>query len=300
MAPLSGTAFDAAASRKLPETPPQEPHGLHNVYRLSDRIISGSEPHGEEALKAIAAMGAKTVVSVDGAMPDVETAKKYGLRYVHIPIQYSGITEDEVRRLSKTFLDLPGPFYVHCFHGKHRGPAAAAVGRVVLDKASRETAIAEMRQWCGTSAKYEGLYRTIATGAMPTDLELKRMKYDFPSTYRFVGFRHSMISISRPYDDLEALAKRKWELDPEHPDVDPGNAAKKLSQAFEESAALEEVAKKPADFRGWLADSVEASKRLRDALARRARGEAGAAKDADAAFAVLKQRCDACHKPYRN
>ena len=68
----------------------------------------------------------------------------------------------------KTFRELDGPFYVHCFHGKHRGPAAAAaLGRIAVDGVPREQAIAEMRQWCGTSEKYEGLYRTIAEVLRP-------------------------------------------------------------------------------------------------------------------------------------
>ena len=29
------------------------------------------------------------------------------------------------------------------------------------------SALAEMRQWCGTSPKYEGLYAVVASGAIP-------------------------------------------------------------------------------------------------------------------------------------
>jgi protein tyrosine phosphatase (PTP) superfamily phosphohydrolase (DUF442 family)/cytochrome c556 len=300
MSSLPGKAYDAAGAVKLPEQRPTESPGLHNVYRLSTNIVSGSEPHGEAALKQIADMGVKTIVSVDGKEPDAETAKRLGMRYVHVPIQYSGLTEDETRRLAKTFLDLPGPFYVHCFHGMHRGPAAAAVGRVVLDGAPREQAIAEMRQYCGTSPKYEGLYKAIATSPMPTDAELRAMRYDFPARQPMRGFRHAMVDVSRPYDDLEALQKRGWDADPEHPDVDARNSAERLAQVFEASSKLDEVAAKPKDFRGWLDDSVKASKDLVDALKRRSAGDAAAAKEADAAFLTLKQRCDSCHKPYRN
>jgi protein tyrosine phosphatase (PTP) superfamily phosphohydrolase (DUF442 family) len=300
MASLQGKAYEAAAAKKLPEQKPTESHGLHNVFKLSPNIVSGSEPHDEAALKEIAAMGVKTVISVDGKEPDVETAKKYGLRYVHIPIQYSGLSEDETRRIAKSFLDLPGPFFVHCFHGKHRGPAAAAVGRVVLDGATREQAIAEMRQYCGTSEKYEGLYQAIATSEMPTDAELKKMKYDFPSRAPIKGFRHAMVDVSRPWDDVELLQKRGWAADPEHPDVDALNSAKRLAQVFEASAALPEITGKPKDFRGWLDDSVKASKELVDALEKWKAGDAAAGKAADAAYKTLKQRCDACHKPYRN
>ena len=46
-------------------------------------------------MKRLADMGVKTILSVDGKTPDVEAAKKLGMRYVHVPIQYRGITESE-------------------------------------------------------------------------------------------------------------------------------------------------------------------------------------------------------------
>ena len=52
--------------------------GLHNVLRVSDRIYSGSEPHGDEGLESLVKLGVKIVVSVDGARPNVEAAKKHG------------------------------------------------------------------------------------------------------------------------------------------------------------------------------------------------------------------------------
>ena len=160
--------YAAAMEVTLEERKPQEWDDLHNVYRLSENIISGAEPQGEEALKRISEMGVKTIVSVDGKVPDHETAAKYGMRYIHVPIHYSGISEDEMVRLAKAFRETEGPFFVHCFHGKHRGPAGAAVGRLVLDGISRGQAIAEMRQWCGTAAHYPGLYAVVATGEIPT------------------------------------------------------------------------------------------------------------------------------------
>ena len=67
------------------------PVGLERYRRRSDRIGQGGEPHGEVAFRNLAALGYDTVVSVDGARPDVETAAKYGLRYVHGPLGYEGV-----------------------------------------------------------------------------------------------------------------------------------------------------------------------------------------------------------------
>ena len=54
-------------------------------------MLAGSQPEGNATLARLAAQGVKTVVSVQGAKPDVEAARKHGLRYVHLPISYNGV-----------------------------------------------------------------------------------------------------------------------------------------------------------------------------------------------------------------
>ena len=106
---------------------PVEVERLHNVYRLSDRLYSGSGPEGDAGFSSLQTLGVKTVITVDGAAPDVARAERFGMRYVHVPVGYDGIPREEAWRLAKAARDLPGPVYVHCHHGMHRGPAAAVV-----------------------------------------------------------------------------------------------------------------------------------------------------------------------------
>jgi protein tyrosine phosphatase (PTP) superfamily phosphohydrolase (DUF442 family) len=296
----TGTAYDAALLVALPETTPDESPGLHNVFRLSDNIVSGSEPEGEAALQRIASMGVKTVLSVDGKAPDHEMAARFGLRYVHVPIRYRGIEEDEIQAIAKTFQELDGPFYVHCFHGKHRGPAAAAVGRVVLDGASRDQAIAEMRQWCGTSSKYEGLYATIAFGHLPSAAESAAYGFDFAPVHAFPGFRNAMVDLARSWDTVEALSKREWAPDPSHPDASARNEAAKMIDIYEQSAGMDECRSAADDFRGWLDASLASSKRLAEALRAFEQGDAAASDLAKSEVATLKKLCSSCHGAYRN
>jgi protein tyrosine phosphatase (PTP) superfamily phosphohydrolase (DUF442 family) len=101
--------------------------GVENAYRLSPRLYSGGEPRGEQAFAALKSLGIKTAISVDGATPDAETARRYGIRYVHLPVGYDGISREQAVRIIKAARTLPGPVFVHCHHGKHRGPAAVAV-----------------------------------------------------------------------------------------------------------------------------------------------------------------------------
>ena len=306
---LTGTAYEAAARVELPAVSPNAGPGLHHVFELSENVISGAEPAGHEALEQIASWGVKTILSVDGKTPDAETAAALGMRYVHVPIEYSGIDEEELLKISKTFRELEGPFYVHCYHGKHRGPAAAAVGRVVLDGVPRERAIAEMRQWCSTASKYEGLYSTVATAHIPSAVESARFAFDFDAAHSFDGLRGAMIEMTRKWDLIKAAKKRSWRPDPEHPDVVPREEAVQLHQLFEACSELDGIRAWQDDFRAWLEDGRSGSEQLAQALADHARlnhavpagpelGETLAL--ADMAFTRVAQSCTSCHAAYRD
>jgi protein tyrosine phosphatase (PTP) superfamily phosphohydrolase (DUF442 family) len=293
-------AYEAAVRVELPKVAATESSGLHNVYRLSPNIVSGSEPHGEEAMAEIARMGVKAILSVDGSTPDAATAAKYGIRYVHVPIEYRGISDAEVLQIAKTFREVEGPFYVHCFHGKHRGPAAAAIGRIVLDGAPRERALAEMRQWCGTAPSYEGLYATIAKQTLPDEAATQSFAFDFPSAQRPEGLASQMVAMSRPHDHLVDLAKRDWRLDPTHPDIDAVNESKKMLDALEAMLTGDDYRDGPADFRGWTDDSVAQARKLHAFLVDVKAGTTAAATPAKKSLTTVMNLCKKCHDAYRN
>ena len=79
---------------------PDQKH-LENGHIVTSKVISGAQPEGEESFKALQALGVKTIISVDGAKPDVEGAKKYGMRYVHIPITYATVTPQQANAIAK-------------------------------------------------------------------------------------------------------------------------------------------------------------------------------------------------------
>ena len=202
--------------RTLPDAPGNYP-GIQNVFRLSDRIISGSEPHDAEALAQLAAWGVRTVISVDGKAPDLEGAAAAGLS-THVPVRYGGITEDQVMQIAKSFRELEAPFYVLL-----RPPprsAAAAIGRVALDDLGQDVAIAEMRQWCSTAAKYEGLYSTVATATIPSPNRPPPTTSTSPPRHAS-GLREGMIAMTRVWDEVKLVEANGWLPDEEHPDIDP-------------------------------------------------------------------------------
>src|SRR5688572_28625302 len=64
---------------------------LPNVVRLAERLYSGGLPGGEPGFRTLQRLGIRTLITVDGARPDVATAKRYGMRYVHLPFGYDGL-----------------------------------------------------------------------------------------------------------------------------------------------------------------------------------------------------------------
>ena len=303
--PLSAgvSALEASLALELPAAAGEEHPELHNLFVLSPNVISGGEPGSPAALELLAQRGVKTIISVDGKVPDASTAAELGLRYVHIPIQYKVITPDELLRLAKTFRELEAPFFVHCFHGPHRGPAAAAVGRLVLDGISRTQALAEMRQWMGTSTKYAGLYRTVASAPLPTAAEPAASSFAFPAAHPFEGFRAMMVETSRVWDRLVLLSKGGWRADPAHPDIVPLNEARQLAELYGAALELDDVRVRPASLRDILAESHSDAAALVRALE-----DASAAPSAVSQLEVtagdsmdrLKAACGACHQAHRN
>src|SRR5262245_60445548 len=102
----AGCQQGSAPAPSPPDPGRLELAGLHNVYRVTDKLYSGSSPEGDEGFRSLQRLGVKTVLSVDGARPDVERSRRFGLRYAHLPVGYDGITHDQALRLARAVRDL--------------------------------------------------------------------------------------------------------------------------------------------------------------------------------------------------
>jgi len=275
----------------LPKDGPTEADypALHNLLKVTERIYSGAEPHGEAAFSELAKLGVKTVVSVDGARPDVETAKKYGLSYVHIPIQYSGVPDDAAKALARAAAEAEGPLYVHCHHGKHRGPAAAAVACVASGAADGRRALAILKK-AGTSENYPGLWRDVEAFEKPgPDEELPELV----DVAEVDSMTAAMAKIDRANDNLDLFRAARWETRSDHPDLAAIQEARKIREGFD---AAVKTAGEGTDERlkTWLGESHSAAAALESAL------QAADKPQATKHFATLEKACKTCHAEYRN
>jgi protein tyrosine phosphatase (PTP) superfamily phosphohydrolase (DUF442 family)/cytochrome c553 len=268
---------------------------MHNVHTITPKFIRGSAPVGESDFALLAKMGVKVVVSVDGIAPDVAAAKKHGLRYVHVPIGYGGISRQQQVLLYKAFTTLKGPFYVHCHHGKHRGPAACAVALLGVEGWTPEQVVAEMKL-AGTATKYKGLYALTGEFRKPTADELAALPREIPDVCPPSPFTQAMVELDDIFDRVKGVQKNAWAVSADHPDVDPKHEAVILAEAFREMARREIVATKPPDFAQHLADSEAAAWDLSKAL----EGKVVDGLKAEAAFRRIEATCTACHTAHRD
>lgn len=262
--------------------------GLQNVFQVGERMYSGSEPHGEEGFRTLAKMGVKVIVSVDGARPDLELAKKYGLRYVHLPIGYDGIHEPAGAALANLTRALSGPFYIHCHHGKHRGPAAAAVACLAAG-ADGDTALEILKQ-AGTGKEYAGLWRDVknyrppAAGAkLPLLVEEAKVE----------SLAAAMAKLDRQFDHLVLCQQAGWKTPGDHPDLEPVQEALLLFEGFREAGRNLDK-DRDNTFRVWLAEAEESARALQTSM--KSGRPAEAARHMDA----VKNACSRCHAKYRN
>jgi protein tyrosine phosphatase (PTP) superfamily phosphohydrolase (DUF442 family) len=158
--------LEAGGAVAGPQPVTNAPPGLSNVFRLTPRVLSGSFPVGDAAFAWLAAQGIKTIVSVDGPRPDVKAARRHGLSYVHLPVGYDRVPTNRVAELVKLAATLPGPFYVHCHHGQHRSPVAAAIMCEAAAHWTADQAEAFLQQ-AGAGSDFPELNRSVREIHMP-------------------------------------------------------------------------------------------------------------------------------------
>jgi hypothetical protein len=220
-------------------------------------------------------------------------ARKFGLQYVHLPIGYDGVPREQGLRIAKAVRDLPGRVYLHCHHGKHRGPAAAAVARICLDeKCSVEIALAEMRR-AGADPHYTGLYAAPGEFGQPTTEDLDRVSSEFPEVSEVAGLAQIMVRIDERWERLKLIRTAQWQTPADHTDLDPPHEALQLREQFREASRLTGMPAGTDEFRRWISEAEGGAANLEWVL----RGDP---KGAEGAFRRINDACVRCHAQYRD
>jgi protein tyrosine phosphatase (PTP) superfamily phosphohydrolase (DUF442 family) len=274
---------------------------LPNAIQIHEKVISGGQPEGAEAFQELQNLGIRTIISVDGAKPDLELAKRHGLKYVHLPHSYDGIPEQRGKELAKAVRDFEGPIYIHCHHGKHRSPAAAAVACVTagLIDPSVSSVILKL---AGANPNYRGLYESAESAQKVGDAVLDALKCDFPESAELTPMAESMVHLEQTFDSVKTVAAAGWKSPLSRPDLHPVQEVLLLKDHFSELLRTESVAKEPEGFRNMLRESESAAADLEAALMSWSESEAAlpVPDTLPTSFERIAKNCVACHTEFRD
>lgn len=264
---------------------------LANLIQISEDIFSGGSPETIEGFRELKELGILTVVSVDGARPKIDMAEQMGLGYIHIPIGYDDISDEEKATLASIFSKSAPPYYFHCHHGKHRGPAALASALILTEKMSLDQA-KQFLEMAGTSKHYDGLWGAVINTpkitTLPSPLPLR-------SVSEVSSMAKSMAMMDEVFDNLKLLKAQGWQADPTKPDITPNHQALMLLEHLKEIPRTSKSDQlKDADFMDYLKTNTEEAKELEQSLRQN---------DFPSANKILKQMkssCIDCHSDFRD
>lgn len=282
---------------QLADAAPRDLPGLHNVVAYHEGYWSGSAPDGATGFETLAALGVKTIISVDGAAPDVESARARGLRYIHLPIGYNGVSEERQVELARATRDAlaQGPVYIHCHHGRHRSAGAAGAVAVSLGWLTPDRAVERMKV-SGTAPNYTGLYASVAHSAPLDPAVIEAVNADFPEVSRPVGFVKGMVEVELVSDHLKAIEKAGWTTPPDHPDLVPAAEAGRMVDLLRILAEGRRARDESAEFRAILVESINIAQQIEDFLVAATASRAQLTEQ----FQRLTAACNACHAQYRD
>ena len=285
------------------DSAPKDFAGLCNVVAFHDGFYSGSAPAGDAGFDSLSSLGIKTILSVDGAIPEIELAEKHGMRYVHLPIGYDGFDDARKAQLVRAVRDLPKPIYLHCHHGKHRSAGAAGTIAVSLGWLTNDEAATRMKV-CGTAAGYKGLWACTAAAAPMTAIAIDAATSDFPKITKPDSFVASMVEIDETLDRLKLAEKNEWLAPKDHPDLAPISDAGKLADLFrligeppaKPNLNPQEQAERLAQIHLWLkAEGMKANE-----LERMLENSSAKTAEMSQTLAAIGASCKQCHVKYRD
>ncbi|MHC4379784.1 MAG: cytochrome c [Planctomycetota bacterium] len=286
------TASGEVESASAPVSAPLalEREHLHRLLQLSPTIYSGAQPKGPEAFAALQDLGIRTVISVDGARPDLIGAETHGMNYVQVAIGYDGVSPAEAAAFAKVVTETEGPFFFHCHHGRQRGPAAAAIALRASTGCDAEAGLDVLRA-AKTSKDYPGLWRDVAAWVPPGAGQEIPV---FPPLPRVAPFTESMAELDRTWDRIKVLRRADWESPDGAESTMRTESALLLEQLQDCAGQLPVEHVQDAELQRGMEEVVAYAEQLQSAAF---------AADVDLmeeSYRDLRASCKDCHADYRN
>ncbi len=255
---------------------------------LTPNIHSGSSPNHSQLL-VLAEMGIQTIISVDGPPPPEKYSHLEQINYIHIPVGYSTITDQQLSdiisaiRLSQ---ELKTGVYIHCHHGKHRAPVAISAALRSMNMIDLETSLDHVKK-SGLADRYKGLKQAIHDAvpgkSLPSPRKLRK-------AYPPEDIIENMSHIDKLFKKLKSANKQNW---PVTPDSNHEEIALLLEEKIRELKRIQHDYIHE-EFETLRLHSETSSKKL--TLALQAKDYTAAQKNIQA----LSTSCKSCHAEFRD
>lgn len=274
---------------------------LPNLIRVHEKVYSGGVPDSPEAFLELRYLKIRTIISVDGTKPNTALANTYKMQYVHLPHGYNGISDKRVMELAKAILVLDGPIYIHCHHGKHRSPTAAAAACVTAGLI--DTAIAKsVLSMAGTDEKYKGLFQTVDLARHVSESTLSNYEVEFPEVAEVPEIAEAMSGLDQYFDHLVEFTKSDWKDVASLNGLDPTYEALMLRESLDNLTRSEATTNRPKEFKDMLEQSVAECIKFEEALRawRENAPDESVPSSVTRSFDRVKANCQSCHQKYRD
>jgi len=281
---LLATVFAVAAAAS-----PVPPRGAEPI-RLDHDIWTGAAPADATAMRTLFDAGIRTVISVD-ALPSPLAPAGVEMRRVHLPVGYDGLSATVQDALLVAWRDCSKPLYIHCHHGKHRGPAAAVTLLRRLGRIDVAEGFTTLRA-CGTSFAYPGLYQSMREATGVTSATLQALEIPLQEHYQVGSLTAGMAALDRSWENVLESQRGGWQRTQRHPDAAPTAETAAVTEHLRVIATMPHAY--PQSFDSALARVIEASTRLEAAVAR------GDFLMAGRLASWMDSSCVACHAGHRD
>lgn len=285
-------ALTVSVEEQTPTTFP----GLKQVVAFHDDMLSGSKPEGELGMDSLMKLNVDTIICVDGVAPDVNGARKHGIKTIHIPLKYNAPTKTQILDLSSAFTrnHVRGNVYIHCHHGKHRSAAAAALVSIALGFATPQEMKARMVV-SETSIHYEGLWEAVEQQEVINVFDILDNEKPFPSMVKPAGMTAQMVAIDEAMERLLLVKQSGWVVPASHPDLAPASDAGLITETFRVMQLNPETHNFATDFTTQVINAVHQASGLEEAL----KIESIDPESLDQYFRHVEQSCINCHATSR-
>ena len=265
---------------------------------VTDRVSCGAQPTTDADFAALAKQEVSVIISVDGARPNLKLAEQHGLEYVHIPLGYDGIPRTSCLAISEVLTRFPGRVFIHCHHGKHRAPAAAAIAGIMAGQLTHVQARQVLVE-AETGRQYIGLWRDVQK-AYPARAD--EVVPDLVSVAEVEDIVRVMSRVSRNFDFLVANSPQTQDSQQEtlHRLLLLEEDFRELARNFPDGKAGGAGDSKMRVLLQQFSDEASQLREQASAWHEQASFPEDAQLQWRAKLTGLKQSCTSCHKAFRN